>query len=65
MVFLVKLEADCIGRFKLFQAVQQRQYNSWVKVFKNGQSKICGRQPSTNVTWSILKHLDPIHGHVL
>ena len=27
----------------------------WVKVFKNGPSKICGRRvPPTNFTWSIL-----------
>ena len=30
-----------------------------VKVFKNGPSKICGRQPFKNVTWSILEYLDP------
>ena len=31
----------------------------WVKVFKNGPSKICERQPLKNFTWSILKYLDP------
>ena len=46
----------------------------WVKVFKNGPSKICGRQPLkklkwnlqiflrlpfTNFTWSILEYFDP------
>ena len=31
----------------------------WVKVFKNGPSKICGRQSSTNFTWSIPEYLDP------
>ena len=44
----------------------------WDKIFKNGPSKICGRQPlknlkghgllklsSTNFTWSILEYLDP------
>ena len=25
----------------------------WVKLLKNGKSKICGRQPLKNVTWSI------------
>ena len=35
--------------------------NIWDKVFKNGPSKICGRQPlknvsSTNFTWSILEY---------
>ena len=24
-------------------------YNKWVKVFKNGPSKICGRQPLKNL----------------
>ena len=27
-------------------------------VFKNGPSKICGRQPLKNLTWSILEYLD-------
>ena len=31
----------------------------WVKVFKSGLSKICGRQPLKNFTWSILEYLDP------
>ena len=30
-----------------------------VKLFKNGQSKICGRQPLKKFTWSILEYLDP------
>ena len=25
--------------------------DNWDKVFKNGQSKICGRQPSKNLNW--------------
>ena len=29
------------------------------KVFKNGPSKICGRQPLKNFTWFILEYLDP------
>ena len=29
------------------------------KVFKNGPSKICGRQPSKNFTWSILEYFVP------
>ena len=28
-------------------------------VFKNGLSKICGRQPSKNFTWSIIEYLVP------
>ena len=31
----------------------------WVKVFKNGPSKICGRQPLKIFTWYILKYFDP------
>ena len=30
----------------------------WDKVFKNGPSKICGRQPLKNVTWSILEYFN-------
>ena len=33
--------------------------NRWVNVFKNGPSKICGRRPLKNSTWSILEYLDP------
>ena len=29
------------------------------KVFKNGPSEICGRQPLRNFTWSILEYFDP------
>ena len=28
----------------------------WDKVFKNGLSKICGRQPLRNFTWPILEY---------
>ena len=28
-------------------------------MFKNGSSKICGRQPLKNVTWSILDYVGP------
>ena len=31
----------------------------WVKVFKSGPSKICGRQPLKIFTWYILKYFDP------
>ena len=30
-----------------------------VKVFMNGPSTICGRQPLKTFTWTILEHLDP------
>ena len=28
----------------------------WDKLFKNGPSRICGRQPLKNFTWSILEY---------
>ena len=31
----------------------------WVKVFKNGPSKICRRQLLKNFTWSILEYFVP------
>ena len=31
----------------------------WDKVFKNGPSKIFGRQPLNNFTWSILEYFVP------
>ena len=31
----------------------------WDKLFKNGPSKICGRQPLKNFTWSILEYFVP------
>ena len=33
--------------------------NIWVKVFKNGPSKISGRQPLKNFLWSILEYIAP------
>ena len=33
--------------------------HKWIKVFKNGPSKICGRQSLKNFTWSIVEYLDP------
>ena len=35
----------------------------WVKVFKNGPSKICGRQPLKNFTLSILEYLNPFEAY--
>ena len=32
-------------------------------VFKNGPSKICGRQPLKNFTWSILEYFVPYETH--
>ena len=31
----------------------------WDKVFKNGPSKVFGRQPLKNFTWSILEYFVP------
>ena len=31
----------------------------WDKLFKNGPSKICGRQPLKNFTWSIPEYFVP------
>ena len=36
--------------------------NIWIKVFKKGPSKICGRQPLKNFTLSILEYFDPFDG---
>ena len=35
----------------------------WDKVFQNGPSKICGRQPLENFTWSILEYFVPYSTH--
>ena len=44
-----------------FVPVNSEEYlrDDFVKVFKNGPSKICGRQPLKKFTWSILIYLDP------
>ena len=34
----------------------------WDKVFKNEPSKICGRQPLKNLTWSIFYYFVPFDG---
>ena len=40
--------------------------NIWDKVFKNGPSEICGRQPLNIFTWSILEYLIPsVRGYVV
>ena len=31
-------------------------YQTWDKIFKNGPSKICGKPPLKNFTWSIRKY---------
>ena len=37
----------------------KKLFIKWGKVFKNGSSEICGRQPLKNFTWSILEYLVP------
>ena len=39
--------------------------DTWDKAFKNGPSKICGREPLKGFTWSILEYLDPYDLSVL
>ena len=38
--------------------------NIWDKLLKNGPSKICGRQPLKNFTWSILEYFVSYKGHL-
>ena len=40
--------------------MQNKLIHNWDKVFKNGPSKICGRQPLEIFTWSILEYFAPI-----
>ena len=39
--------------------INYKKESVWVKVFKNGPSKICERQRLKNFTWSILEYLYP------
>ena len=47
--WLVAIWNAVLGRNRL------RTLIIWDKVFKNGPSKICGKQPLKNFTWSILE----------
>ena len=38
---------------------------TWDKIFKNGPSNICGRQPLKNFTWSILEYFVSNDGDLL
>ena len=40
---------------KLLKLQARKGSNKWNKVFKNGPSKICGRQPLKNLKWNVLK----------
>ena len=50
-----------IQKNKSFFLKYQIARMKWDKVFKNGPSKICGRQPLKNFTWSILEYFVPSH----
>ena len=39
--------------------ITEAAIHRWNKAFKNGPSKICGRQPLKNFTWSILEYFVP------
>ena len=45
---------------KLLLIIVCNDSHSWDKVFKNGPSKICERQPVKNFTWSILEYFVPV-----
>ena len=49
----------CLAHKYLELSNQSCINNIWGKVFKNGLSKICGRQPLKNFTGWILEYLDP------
>ena len=50
-------ECEKLLLLKLLQ--NTRSTIKWIKVFKNGRSKIFKRLSSTNFTWSFLEYLDP------
>ena len=50
----------CILRV-YFYAVYLCSGVKWDKLFKNGPSKICGRQPLKTFTWFILEYFAPKH----
>ena len=39
------------GNLKIKLMINSDFLNTWVKVFKNGTSKFCGRQPLKNLKW--------------
>ena len=45
--------------FEFIDGINFTSSDIWVKVFKNGPGKTCGRQSLKNFTWSILEYLDP------
>ena len=44
---------------RIYKDILLHNRNNWGKVFKNGPSKICGRQSLKNFTWSILEYFVP------
>ena len=51
--------------FRVFDLGGFHNFIIWVKVFKNGLSKICGRQPLKSFTWSVLEYLEYPHVFLL
>ena len=45
------------------ESYETTQINTYDKVFKNGPSEICERQPLKNFTWSILEYFIPHREH--
>ena len=59
--FLENAEVRLAGKDKIGTEEKEleRIFNDsdiWDKVFKNGLSKVCGRQPLRNFTWPILEY---------
>ena len=42
-------------------AIFDKHFHEHPKVFKNGPSEICGRQPLKNFTWPILEYVVPYY----
>ena len=43
----------------MFLITGEGSHHVWGKIFKNGPSKICERQPFKNFSWSILEYFAP------
>ena len=53
---LVKMLPKPPNKYSANTIIKYYEY-TWVKEFKNGPNKNCGRQPLKNFTWSILEYL--------
>ena len=54
-----KINRDLDKQVKLCQGREEITKHKWDKVFKNAPSKLCGRQPLENSTWSTLEYFFP------